>query len=156
MPIRGHRTNVLFGGPKFPSNISTSIAASGELASWRYSRYTEKVDLTKVSKIKFNYTIKAYFNDFSDGKDYYDSVAGQVGVSVGNSGAFDKSASTGNLWYGYASMQTWLSYSGTLEVDVSTLTGEYYIGCGSIYNDSAHSDKSGQTNMTVTGVTFIK
>lgn len=159
MPIRGHRTNVLFGGPKFPSNISTSIVASGELNSWRYARYAEKVDLTKVSKVRFNYTIKAYFNDFSDGKDYYDSVSGQVGVSVGNSGAFDKSVSTGALWYAgdlTALMQKWLSSSGTLELDVSNLTGEYYIGCGSNYNDTIHYDKSGQTNMTVTGVTFIK
>ena len=60
-------------------------------------------------------------------KNYYSNITVNVGVAKGDTGRLDNSVSTGGQGTGNTSTPLTWSYKKTL--DVSSLTGEYYIGC---------------------------
>lgn len=91
-----------------------------------------------------------------DGKNYYSNITVNVGVAKGNTGRLDSSVGTGAVGWGITSTPMNNSYIKTL--DVSSLTGEYYIGCEIDASSwSTYSTSHLQLGRcTVSSVTFSK
>ena len=140
---------------KLPDNISASCQAySRTLNNWSYARYANPVDLTHVRTITITYTLRAYFEyDIN----YYDYIKYSLGVSAGNSGDFSKKYSNTAWTTSYKPEYQWSTSGGTINLDVSNLTGMYYIGCGVCPGDDTHGNYDGEgMYTTITGVTFNK
>lgn len=137
---------------KFPSNIIERLSCNNSSSNtWNYNRYKNPIDLTKVSSITIVYSTSVYYGEYEDGqKGYYDEWNGCVGISVGNTGSLTTAKSFGNNPGGNASAGTYAT-SGTVTIDTSTLTGEYYIGCGSNPSNTIW----GSTGGRVSGTTYI-
>lgn len=111
-----------------------------------YAWYGQKYDLTWFKKLTFR--INWYYNDWMDSKgkyyyDYWDFIAG-VGL---NNTAFTKSVKHGKV--AFQSYTEEASGTVTLTLDVSTLTGYYYIGVGILQiNGYADAGGAGHSNST--------
>lgn len=145
------------GGDTTPKPIVDALSATSTSRSnptgWIYNRYEKPVNLTKVKSVTIEYTVSASFYVDPDGNSYYDTVQAQVGVSVGNSGAFTKYAQQGGLFTGNKSTSTY-TRSFTSTIDVSELSGLHYIGCG-VYESSYPSYPTNYQDWSQTKITSV-
>ena len=125
-----HNGTVVYSSSLDP--ITTALRAYGSNTVWSsYTNnwYANAYDLTDVKTIKF--TVVRYYNDTQSGSDgekwYYNAYEALVGVST-NKSTYTKSVTS---MYGHRSYTGSYSNTVTLTLDVSALTGSYYIGVGS-------------------------
>lgn len=124
-----------------PVAITSSVKANGTANNSPnivYAFYDTKIDFTLIKTATF--TIKYYYYDpvsdwNDDQKYYYNTYQAIVGVST-NKSSFAKSS---KYIYGQYSYDTTQSGTTTITLDVSDLTGNYYVGAGTkgynSYND---------------------
>jgi hypothetical protein len=155
--------------------ITTSIKAEytrgedNQNKAIKYAWYDTKYDLTDISALTITYNYY-YLDPDSDVGDvaqkyFYNAFKSYVGVSSSNT---DKSTSdvfeVENVFeVGSSSYETTMSGTKTVTLDVSDLSGEYYIGCGASgrntstdgtlydYNDQAQYVQIVNVAFTATG-----
>lgn len=117
----------------FPGNILTELKVSGVAANSPnilYNWYGAMYNLTGISTITF--IVEYYYYDYNsnngaDGKKYgYNVYDVLVGVAMSKS-SFNVS---GKYTYGYALYDTTLTGTTEIKINVSNLSGNYYIGVG--------------------------
>lgn len=136
------------------SNLNASTSSRNATL---YKRHTSPVDLTKVSKVVFTYDLTAYYGNVDNA--YYDTFSADFGVSRLNSGSFDKKVNisvttAGSKGTSSAGCNVYHKY-GSIALDVSALTGLYYIGiCSNVYGYTAYGSTSVSIGSNLQGVNF--
>lgn len=113
----------------FPGNITSAISTSSSRYNQGWNWYSIPYNLTGIKKLTFN-TSSSYSSDVASGeKYYYDCLVVNVGVGSSASNSFIVS---GSYTLGNNSYSGNGSTSRNVEVDVSSLIGNYYIGINAI------------------------